>query len=417
MQKKTIRRIGFISTRIAGTDGVSLEIEKWSTVLARNGYVCFYFSGESDRPAGVSRVVPEAHFSHPAVMELQGSLFGGSLRPRAVTDEVHRLRARLKDEVQSFITDYNIDLVIPENIFAIPMNVPLGLAVTEVIAETNIPVIAHHHDFSWERERFLQSAADDFLAAAFPPVLSSMRHAVINSIGAEGLALRRGVSSVIVPNVYDFATPPRSSSPEKVAAVRKAAGAAEKDPLVLQPTRIIPRKGIERAIDLVAALDMERPLLLLSHAFGDEGDDYWLMLREYAEIRGVECVMLAGEVSKGGGETSFSFADIYGAADFITYPSLYEGFGNALLEAVYYRRPFLVNRYPVFISDLEPLDFDCVKMDGFISHEVVEKVREMIYNDSKRKKAVKKNYTLGERFFSFEVLEKKLRSLLESFMD
>ena len=32
------QNIGFISTRIAGTDGVSLEIEKWTEVLERNGY-------------------------------------------------------------------------------------------------------------------------------------------------------------------------------------------------------------------------------------------------------------------------------------------------------------------------------------------------------------------------------------------
>jgi len=34
------------------------------------------------------------------------------------------------------------------------------------------------------------------------------------------------------------------------------------------------------------------------------------------------------------------------------YPSLFEGFGNAFLEAVYYRKPMLVNRYSIFIADI-----------------------------------------------------------------
>ena len=33
----------------------------------------------------------------------------------------------------------------------IPVHVPLGLAMTEVIAETSMRTIAHHHDFAWER--------------------------------------------------------------------------------------------------------------------------------------------------------------------------------------------------------------------------------------------------------------------------
>lgn len=45
-----IKDIGFISTRIAGTDGVSLETEKWAEVLEDLGHTCFYFAGEFDRP-------------------------------------------------------------------------------------------------------------------------------------------------------------------------------------------------------------------------------------------------------------------------------------------------------------------------------------------------------------------------------
>ena len=43
-------RVAFVSTRIAGTDGVSLEIAKWADVLERWGVECYYFAGEVDRP-------------------------------------------------------------------------------------------------------------------------------------------------------------------------------------------------------------------------------------------------------------------------------------------------------------------------------------------------------------------------------
>ena len=58
---------GFVSTRFAGTDGVSLEAAKWAEVLWRDGHVAHWFSGLSDRQAEISMVVPEAHFAHPEI--------------------------------------------------------------------------------------------------------------------------------------------------------------------------------------------------------------------------------------------------------------------------------------------------------------------------------------------------------------
>ena len=43
-------RIGFVSTRLAGTDGVSLEVAKWVQVLNGLGHECFFFAGELEWP-------------------------------------------------------------------------------------------------------------------------------------------------------------------------------------------------------------------------------------------------------------------------------------------------------------------------------------------------------------------------------
>ncbi len=63
-------RIAFVSTRIAGHDGVSLEIGKWAEVLEAMGHQCFYIAGERDRRSDVSEIIPEAHFTHPDVEQI-----------------------------------------------------------------------------------------------------------------------------------------------------------------------------------------------------------------------------------------------------------------------------------------------------------------------------------------------------------
>lgn len=70
-----IKNIGFISTRFAGTDGVSLETEKWAQVLENMGYTCFYFAGELDRPEEQCLLSPKAHFEHPEISSINDFVF------------------------------------------------------------------------------------------------------------------------------------------------------------------------------------------------------------------------------------------------------------------------------------------------------------------------------------------------------
>jgi len=48
--------VGLVSTRFAGTDGVSLEAAKWAEVFEKQGCRCYYFAGELDTPPGTLRL-------------------------------------------------------------------------------------------------------------------------------------------------------------------------------------------------------------------------------------------------------------------------------------------------------------------------------------------------------------------------
>jgi len=411
-----IRNVGFVSTRIAGTDGVSLELDKWARVLERNGYTCHYLAGELDRPADRSMEVRRFHFLHPDILELQAVLFGRKTRPRWATERIHELKNEFKDALYAFRDRFAIDLLIPENILAIPLNIPLGLATAEFIAETGLPTIAHHHDFPWERDRFLVSACRDLLDAAFPPDLPTIQHVVINSLAAEQLSHRRGVSNTVVPNVYDFATPPPPAD-EYCRSLRTRLGFDDGDVMVLQPTRVVPRKWIERSIEIVRYLDLPKPRLVISHSAGDEGGEYTERVREYAQNLGVELVFIDHLVAAergvdDRGERLYTIADVYRAADLVTYPSGYEGFGNAFLEAVYFRKPIVVNRYSIYVADIEPRGFDVVAIEGFAARKAVDEIRRVLADPQRRERMVHRNYEIARRYFSYEVLEQKLLHLI-----
>jgi len=412
------KNFGFVATRFAGTDGVSLEGAKWAEVIWRHQHITFWCAGKLDRDPDISLLIPEAHFEHPENQWINTQIYGTHLRSRACTGRIHRLRKTIKAKLYEFLDQFKIDVLVAENCLTIPMHVPLALALTEIIAETSIPTIAHHHDFYWERDRFTINAVPEYIQMAFPPRLPSIQHVVINSAAQEQLAYRTGIVSTVIPNVLDFNAPPPKVD-AYASTFREDIGLRPQDVLILQPTRVVSRKGIEHAIDLVRRLGDPKYKLVVSHEAGDEGLEYQHFLLDYAASLGVDMRIVnrkVGEKRERDGELGkrYTLWDVYPHADLVTYPSLYEGFGNAFLEAIYFRKPLLVNRYSIYIRDIEPKGFRVVEMNGYLKKEVVEEVRYILENEQHRREIVDHNFELGRRYYSFNVLERLLGNLVSN---
>lgn len=409
-------RVGFISTRFAGTDGVSLESAKWANVLWGFEHTSFWYAGLLDRDPEVSFCVPEAHFEHPENVWINQRIWGHHQRDPLVSRRIRDMADYLKSTLYDFKARFDISIFVAQNALTIPMHIPLGVALTEFLAETRIPAIAHHHDFYWERIRFSVNAVNDWLDFAFPPRGINIQHVVINEAAQEELAWRKGLPSLLVPNVFDFDIPAPQPD-DYTRTLRADLGFEPDDVLILQPTRIVPRKGIEHSIKLVGALKNPKYKLVISHDAGDEGYEYLNMLFELASESGVDLRVIAdriGDLRKttSTGEKIFTLWDLYPHVAFVTYPSLYEGFGNAFLEAVYFRLPILINRYSIFARDIEPKGFRVPLMEGYLTKQVVEEVRQLLEDPEARAQAVEHNYAVARRFFSYPLLRRRLRTLI-----
>jgi glycosyltransferase involved in cell wall biosynthesis len=410
------KNIGFVSTRFAGQDGVSLESAKWAEVLWEDRHVSFWYSGESDRNPDISHVVPEAYFGFSENQWINERIWKGEQRDRFVTERIRALADYLKSTLYRFVEKFDIDIIIPQNCLAIPMHVPLGIALTEFLSETRMPAIAHHHDFYWERTRFSVNCIPEYLDMSFPPKLGNMRDVVINQEAQEQLALRKGSASLVIPNVFDFENPPEPVD-DYASDVREELGLSEDDFFILQPTRVVPRKGIEQAIKLVSLLKDPRCKLVISHEAGDEGYEYLGMLEQLAKEEGVDMRVVAdrvGEVRQrdSEGRKVYTLWDLYHHADFVTYPSTYEGFGNALLEAIYFRKPVLINRYSIFVRDIEPKGFRLLTMDGFVTPTIARQVRQILTDSDLCEEVVNHNYELARQFYSYSTIRSNLRAFI-----
>jgi glycosyltransferase involved in cell wall biosynthesis len=409
-------RIGIVGTRLAGVDGVTFEAAKWETVLLGLGHEVRLCAGEIDSLRSNARLIPAMHFAHPPAARVTEAAFDPASDPDAVRGEIERLAGQLIAPLRDWLGAHRLEALVIENAWAIPMHLPLGVALGRLVEETGIPTIGHHHDYWWERERFATSVVPEILETAFPPDLPSVRHVSINSIAATQLRKRRGIESVVVPNVFDFDQPLPRHTRRVRTQMRRELGMGDTGLLVVQPTRVVPRKGIELAIELVGRLGDPDSVLLITSPAGDEGLEYLVQLERMAQRAGVRLQYAADRfepdhegIPIGPAHT---LGEAYAAADLITYPSLYEGFGNALIEAVFHGRPVVVNRYPVYVADIAPLGMELIEIDGAITDETVAAVQAVLANPARQRRVARRNFEIAQRHLSYKLLRRRLRRLL-----
>lgn len=393
-----------VSTRFAGLDGVSLEAAKVADALSEHGTIFAWFAGELGEGFSPGMVDQAAHFEGTANQEIQAAAFGATDTPGLV-ERIDSAADELLRSLRRFVERYSVDVLVAQNALAIPMQLPLGVALTRLIDETGVPVVAHHHDFSWERDRFSVCTVPEIVGRCFPPIAPNLAHVVINQDARDELRRRTGVEAFLLPNVMDF-----EQGPVHVGdgdAFRRQAGLGSDDVVLLQPTRVIERKGIELTIDLAAGLADPSVRVVITHE-ADLAEDYWENLQRRASNLGVGLHL----VSAGGGASSL--ADAYAASDLVCFPSLYEGFGNALLEAFFYRRPVFVNRYSVYQRDIAPAGVQCIEIDGEVTDAAVAQAERWLSDPRGSAEAVERNYEIGLKRYSYRVVREVFGEAFES---
>ncbi len=105
--------------------------------------------------------------------------------------------------------------------------------------------------------------------------------------------------------------------------------------------------------------------------------EYEARVADFAERMGVRTIFSSERFSENRGMTEdgkkiYSLSDAYPHADLVTYPSLIEGFGNAFLEALYYRKPIVVNNYAIYATDIRPKGFKVIEFDDYITEKTIQ---------------------------------------------
>lgn len=170
---------------------------------------------------------------------------------------------------------------------------------------------------------------------AIAPILRRVLHqaagviAVSPNLAQEARA--QGVAPdkiVVVPNGVDQ----ERFTPQDRAAARRKLGLDCQGPLALFVGRLVPGKGVDQALNALAALPQARLLVV---GEGPQGP----ALEAQARRLGLE-----GRVIWAGAQPHAAIPDYLGACDVLVLPSMSEGEPNVILEALAAGRPVVASR-------------------------------------------------------------------------
>ncbi|MBC8490334.1 MAG: glycosyltransferase family 4 protein [Bacteroidetes bacterium] len=384
----------FVHYRVGLMDGVSLEIEKRRQILEEMGSEVKLVSGP--RQSGADFIIDELEYDTPIMRDIKENCFkyfnkktldSGNLI--AMIDEVSK---RIEETFLAYHHKEKFDVIFLHNMFSLGLHISAASAFARIARKLNIPVIATHHDFYWERKDFLEPVNEEvaeYLETYVPPLqINNIIHVCINSLAQAELKRRKGISTVVIPDVFDFKQ--KSWTPDKYNSdLLQTIGVKPNDLVILQATRIVKRKGIELTIQFVRELERQKDkltgktlyngkaitndsnIVLILAGYAEEFDKQYLKnLKDEittAKIKAKFINSIVGAERSCGDKKIYSLWDLYVFSDLITYPSIFEGWGNQFIEAVFAKKPIVLFEYPVFISD--------IKKEGYFLISLGSKIR------------------------------------------
>lgn len=335
-------KFAVVSYRLGLADGVSVEAAKWMWALRELGHDVVSVAGE-----GVADVL------------VDGLRMDAELPPNV-------------DELAAAIDD--ADIVLVENVCSLPLNAAAADAVATLLRGR--PAILHHHDLALQRATLAHLGP--------PPDDEHWQHVVINELSRVQL-VEHDIVATVITNHFDL-DPPAG----RRHTMRAAIGVRPSATLVVHPVRAIPRKNVAAALRCAERL----------------GAIYWLVggAEDGFEEELTTLLNYARTGVRQGVPPGFSIADVYAAADVVVLSSTWEGFGNAAIESVAFRKPLARHHYPVMqeieCHGLRYFDLDAVEaLEKFVDRPDTELLDE--------------NLAIARRVYDLTLLPGRLAAMLD----
>lgn len=469
-------KVGILHTLIGKNDGVSIVIDQTIKTMVKQMEIplgnIFYLAGHS--PPRLNTTLDDIFWHRNEENRYILEHYSGAA-PKGFDNYIMEHVQYAKEIIAEFVEDNELDLFIVHN-SCHPSNFIYAAAVGMYFEERRAEGIMlpryllWWHDSHFERKRFSKpnKVISKYLKHIPGPDVDGIvfinseqpefGQKYLKSLGNKDIKTYFDRKTCIIPNTCDIPwdwedlldreqelKPPQDQYNKTffkdiglIDELEKNGQTLDDVIILLQHTRVVERKRIDLAIDY--ALELEKKfinnkinksiVLLVSGHSGDEHDSYRNQLEKYFSDKVKKYPKLKKKVYFIFGENFilpnrevlvnkkyYAFEDVPGIVashgGMGTYFSEVEGYGNNLLEMMALGLPVVINKYPVFKSDVEPLGFKLAEIEKCeLNEECVELGFQYLTNSELRHETVKHNLEILKNMLNHQVMADKLSPLI-----
>ncbi|MFH1251696.1 MAG: glycosyltransferase [bacterium] len=340
--------------------GVENIIGPQAEAFAQQGYLVTLLSGEGKIEGKniKTSLVPDLSPNNPHIQKVQRILKFGSL-PEDYEYRLHNLEKKIETQIG------DIDTIIIHNIMSMPFNLTATEAFWNYIQKSkDKQFYLWTHDLAWlmdDHKNYLYNRKPWMLLKS---VLPNVHYITISEYRRRQIAELLGIPRkkiIVVPNVLKYQD--FLSFHHETTQIISQLTLFHRYPFILIPARQLPRKNIERSIQIIAKLKESFPDVLgiitgQTELINNEVSPYSIELKRLVKELGVENHILFLDelfdtLNISQVKNRDVVHDLYFVAHLVLYLSHDEGFGLPILEAGAARTPIAVSKIPVFRETAE----------------------------------------------------------------
>jgi len=417
-----MKKIAVIASRLKCVDAISIEAERWIDKYRNLGYEVHLISGKFGEPAHLPHLeLPELDYKHPEIRGVKNITFSAKLDKqgkRAAEILRDNLVKRIKIPLKKYLTKNNINALSIEDALISLKNLPLSIALLEIIKETGLPTISRYHYIPWGNSYFTKYNNFPKILNNIPLQGKNIIHITNTQSSREKLLHHRKISAKIIPNTIDF---------DKLATIddynknfRKEFGITDDQLIFLQPTRVKRNKSVEKSIKIVYEINQttkkDNVLIITGSPVYQRGNYFEAIIRRIDKL-GVKVIFANHKIflsrHQNKEQKFYSIHDAYVHADFVLYPNVSDAFGNPVIEAAAYRKPIIVSEYPN-LDAIAKKGFRLIRFSQKVDQQTLSDIAELTFNKDKQKAITDVNFELAKKYYSSDALDEHLIPILNS---
>ena len=403
--------IGVILPELGGYSTLSLEFLKWYRVMLDLGHDIYILVGKSRVTLPNLTIMADLYPDNEFNLNLSSVIFDLTDDDESELESIQHLSIRLDSFFQSWIVNSKLDIVIVENFFSVPVNLPVSFALYNTFQKVPCKKIIKHHD-AFYRSSIEKLSNSDFIKkiilTCFPLVSENTYHVSSNRLIRSYLKEKCSVDSIIIPYVINFKEPFQLSAASD-CNLSHSFSLSFSDKLLINFSDLLPSSDLNLMLTLLNQInDASFKIISIVREHKDYTDYYDYIIEKiiHQKLESRIIIFKEDEILNNKVDLDYLFSFSKGIISF----DAGVGFGQPLHMAIKHKCPLLFCT-KAKMDWLELTDLGCklLPVSNQLSDQDIELINHYINEDLTWGE---ENYTLMKQYYSMNFLQYLLNSFL-----